>query len=43
MEKKGSYMPNGYIRKFDPVENKSNGFYAEVRGYTRSCGAKHEN
>lgn len=28
--KKGSYMPNGYIRKCNPVENKSNGFYAEV-------------
>lgn len=28
--KNGSSMPEGYVRKDEPVENKSNGFYAEV-------------
>lgn len=28
--KKGASMPEGYVRKGEPIENKSNGFYAEV-------------
>ncbi len=28
--KKGASMPEGYVRKDEPVENKSNGFYGEV-------------